>query len=529
MSLKENVKKIIGYDIRVKSFDTKESDYSPALKDLVENKSELKNTNITLSKRSDGKEYSKSVQDILTGWDKVNVELQKYGDDKVSDMLEYDSLHSGTPMKYKPFQPCLDKLKHLNLDKTLYWYPATTGSIRAKQDFIEYLYSQGFPKSNEISIHNIVFTCSTTHAFSIILKTICRPYDVILMPAPNYGIFALMPDRVNANIETIDLKEEDNFFINATSLSKRIDEINEKLKEQYKGKLDYTPKVVAYLNLNPHNPIGNVMSKKNIKILEDLADVCLEKGVFIIDDLIYRDLSFDLENKALPIASIPKYFNNTISLFGLSKAYGLAGFRSGVVVCPSPIYYGLSKEIFEYQDSTPILQVKAMQGVFNGKKSTKKKLDNYLTNIISEYKYRLKFTTALIYGIDYVEKEFQTRIKSDLRNIINNDNLYKKMLTPIPNLKIRDNTYPESGFFIVLDFTKLKNKYYKGKKIENEFDLLKCFYSKGKVKYLMGENICWPYKNEFVARAHFALELEALVRNFKTIREVIEEMTDEED
>lgn len=527
MNIKDVAKKILGLDLKIKDLETNKEDYSPALEELVNNKPDLKHPNITLSKRSDNEEYSKSIQPILTGWDKVNVELDKYGDPNVKDINEYDGLHSGTPMFYKPFKDIIKKVQKVKYDKTIYRYPATTGTNKAKQDMIEYLYSEGFDKSIEMGTHNVVFTCSTTHAFTIILNTIARPHDVIIMPGPNYGIFALMPDRVNANVEIIDLKEEDKFLINPDSLSKKIDEINKNLKKKYKNKLDYTPKVVAYLNLNPHNPIGNVMSKKDIDLITRLGDVCLEKGVFIIDDLIYRDLTFDLENKAFPIASIKKYFNNTISLFGISKAYALAGFRAGAIICPTPIYWGLSKEIFEYMDSTPVLQVKAMQGVFNGSKKTKRHTQKYLSKLLDEYKYRLAFTTALIYGINGVDNSYKYRIISDIKNIVQDEKLAGKLLTPIPNLEIRKNTYPQSGFFIVLDFTKLKGKIYNGKKINSEFDLLKCFYAKGKVKYLMGENMSWPYKNEFVARAHFALELKALVKNFMIIREVIEGMKDE--
>ncbi|MEG0994615.1 MAG: aminotransferase class I/II-fold pyridoxal phosphate-dependent enzyme, partial [Bacilli bacterium] len=86
------------------------------------------------------------------------------------------------------------------------------------------------------------------------------------------------------------------------------------------NKLNYQPKVVAFLNMNPHNPLGKVMSVKNKDLIEKIGDICLEKGVFVIDDLIYRDLTFDQDNLALPMASYPKYFNNTISLFGLSKS-----------------------------------------------------------------------------------------------------------------------------------------------------------------------------------------------------------------
>lgn len=42
-------------------------------------------------------------------------------------------------------------------------------------------------------------------------------------------------------------------YVNPQKLSNRIDEINKQLEVKYKDKLDYTPKVVAFLNENPHN------------------------------------------------------------------------------------------------------------------------------------------------------------------------------------------------------------------------------------------------------------------------------------
>ena len=89
---------------------------------------------------------------------------------------------------------------------------------------------------------------------------------------------------------------------------------------------------MAFLNANPNNPTGKVMGEKNVELLTEIGNVCLERGVFVIDDLVYRDTSYDPDNIAKPIATIPGMFRNTISLFGLSKSYGLASLRAGFIV-----------------------------------------------------------------------------------------------------------------------------------------------------------------------------------------------------
>jgi aspartate/methionine/tyrosine aminotransferase len=531
--LKEKIKKILHIGMKIDEVNHDDSKYPKSLRDLLKSKPELGENHIVMKRRPDGREFYPAVKKIMDGWDLLNVELEKYGDDKVPEMSEYDCLDSGSPMKYRPFAGCTIPLRNFSLDRHVYEYPATSGSRDARIDFIEYLYREGFTKQKKdgyegLSLQNVAFTCSTTHAFNMILDVIARPYDIILISGPNYGIFTLCPERNNLRVEIINLEEEDNFLINPTKLAKRIDELNDELKKEFKdSKLGYIPKVVAYLNLNPHNPIGNVMSKKDIKLIENFAQVCLDRGTFIIDDLIYRDLCFDQDNKAFPIASIPKYFNNTISLFGISKAYGVAGFRAGVIVCPAPIYWGIAARIFESMDSIPVPQVNALRGAFNGTNFRYRAYNHYFKPLMAEYLYRLDFTCALINGIDSVKETNRNKIIKDLKTIVKDEDKVNKLLKGIEGVDIRKGTFPQSGFFLVVDFTKLKGKYYRGEKINGEFDLLKIFYNRGKIKYLMGLNMSWPYEDEMVARTNFALELPALVNNYSIIGQVVEELTDE--
>ena len=65
---------------------------------------------------------------------------------------------------------------------------------------------------------------------------------------------------------------------------------------------------------------------KNKEILEGIGDVCLEKGVFVIDDLIYRDLTFDREE----LFKIDRNFICTLTLKQKKSeiTYGFGSFKS---------------------------------------------------------------------------------------------------------------------------------------------------------------------------------------------------------
>jgi len=79
----------------------------------------------------------------------------------------------------------------------------------------------------------------------------------------------------------------------------------------------------------------------------------------------------------------------------------------------------------------------------------------------------------------------------------------------------------------MLDFTKLKGKYYQNQKIETEYDLLKAMYHFGKIRYLMGENIVWPYPDEMVARANFAIDKNALIHNLYQMNKLVKVLKNE--
>lgn len=91
----------------------------------------------------------------------------------------------------------------------------------------------------------------------------------------------------------------------------------------------------------------------------------------------------------------------------------------------------------------------------------------------------------------------------------------------IPDVSIRDNTYPESGFFAVVDFTKLIGKCYNNNVITNDADFLVYLYQKTKINCLMGLNFSWPYPGEIVGRFNFAIEKRDLIHNLYLINKAI--------
>ena len=467
--------------------------------------------------RHDGEQFNPTVQAIADA-----IDFYGYGvrDEKIAEIPDID-IGSGNPVCFRPFPPAVEAMKKSLEEDFMYRYPYTEGSDEIRQKLLEYVEREGFintePYSLDnidekgLSVHNITFSVSTSVIFNQIISIISNPGDVVLVTGPNYGLFTIRAERAGAEVEVLNLEKEDHFLINPSKLAKRIDEINESLQRVYNRRKGYVPRVVAFLNENPNNPTGKVMGKNQYSLLCEIGEVCKKRGVFVIDDLVYRDICYDKENIAVPIATIPGMFRNTISLFGLSKSYSMASLRAGFVVADEIIIRELVNKIFQGMDSTPDIIGKALGGAFNATEERYKKYDIYFNELREIYLYKFNLLKALIYGIEKADSKYKDRIAKTITDTLGYTNA-NKLLSGIPMVNFPKNLEPESGFFAILDFSKLKGMKFNGNVIRNERDLLEFFYATSRIRFLVGQSISWPYGDELVGRITFSIEDEKLIK-----------------
>lgn len=456
--------------------------------------------------------YSTEVKKIYDAFSIYGNELYQLNNDKIKG-LQTRSLGGGSPMRAPIFPPCKERMLNVIEYDDMSEYPLAAGDEEARKEIVGYLEKEGFKSPTKLSEDNIIFTVSTTQAFNIIMNVIARPYDIVLMTGPNYGLFTFVPERsIGATVEILPLSEEDNWYVNPKKLSDRIDKLNNELENEYGSKLGYIPRVVAFLNENPHNPLGKVMNNNNKELLEQIGEVCLNKGVFVIDDIIYRDLTYDRNNLSLPMATNERYFDNTITMTGLSKSFGLAGLRTGMIVANEAIIRGVRNYIFQTMDSSPILQGKAMAGAFNASERRYQQYEDYFNPIIAEYKYRLELLKGMIEGLASIkDEEVRHQVENDIRKYADSDFNLEDLMSGIPDVHFVNGTIPESGFFALLDYTKLKGKGADGREIISETELLKYMYEQEKIKIILGQSISFPNEEQLIGRVTTALEREDIV------------------
>lgn len=462
--------------------------------------------------RYDGDSFNPTVQEIADAIEYYGFEVR---DDDITTVPDID-LGSGNPTKYPPFPMAIDEMKK-SLDSYMYKYPYTEGSDEIRKVLLDYIEKEGFINTTPynysdiddkgLCVHNITFLPSTSIAFNMVVSLISKPGDVVLVTGPNYGLFTIRAERAGAEVEVLPLSKEDCWLVNPEKLANKIDEINESLQKVYNRRKGYIPRVVAFVNTNPNNPTGKVMGEKNADLLKEIGEVCLKRGVFIIDDLVYRDLTFDSQNIAKPIATIPGMFRNTISLFGLSKSYGMASLRAGFVVADEVIIRELINRIFQGMDSAPDIVGRALAGAFNVRPERDSIYQDYFSKLRTIYQEKYQLLKALVEGIDSINNSsLKNRIRSKIENQITDSKLLKQVLKGLPYTKFPDNLEPESGFFAILDFTKVRGMKYNNTIINTERDLLTFFYRTYRTRFLVGQSISWPYPNELVGRVTFAIE-----------------------
>jgi alanine-synthesizing transaminase len=92
-----------------------------------------------------------------------------------------------------------------------------------------------------------------------------------------------------------------------------------------------TPRTRAIVVINPNNPTGAVYPRAT---LEGIAELARQHGLVIMADEIYDKILYDGAVHTSIAAIAPDLF--TLTFNGLSKAYRVAGFRSGWMLVTGP-------------------------------------------------------------------------------------------------------------------------------------------------------------------------------------------------
>ena len=100
-----------------------------------------------------------------------------------------------------------------------------------------------------------------------------------------------------------------------------------------------TPRTRAVVTISPNNPTGAVYPESAVRAVNAL---CAEQGIFHIHDEAYEYFTYDGARHVSP-SGFEGAARHTISLYSLSKAYGMASWRIGYMVIPAALFEAINK------------------------------------------------------------------------------------------------------------------------------------------------------------------------------------------
>lgn len=203
----------------------------------------------------------------------------------------------------------------------------------------------------------ILITVGVSEALDLAMRAILNPGEKVLVPEPYYVAYGPVVELAGGRPVFLKTSIETGFKITP----RQIDEA------AGKG-------VRALLLGYPCNPTGTSYSKQE---LAEIARVIKKKGLLVISDELYDELTYDFEHT--PMATLADMRDRVIYLNGFSKSYAMTGFRVGYTCGPADVIGAMTK-IHQYtmlcaSITSQVAAIEALKGAAPDVQAMKKEYD----------------------------------------------------------------------------------------------------------------------------------------------------------
>jgi aspartate/methionine/tyrosine aminotransferase len=166
----------------------------------------------------------------------------------------------------------------------------------------------------------IVVTAGGNMAFVNAVLAVTDPGDEVILQAPFY--FNHDMAIALAGCRTVAVPTDDRYQLRPEAIRAAI-----------------TARTRAVVTISPNNPSGAVYPES---ALREVNAVCAAHGVYHVHDEAYESFTYDGTRHCSP-GSLAGSVPHTISLFSLSKTYGMASWRIGYMVIPAHLFEAVTK------------------------------------------------------------------------------------------------------------------------------------------------------------------------------------------
>jgi len=190
-------------------------------------------------------------------------------------------------------------------------YSDARGLLSARRAVVQYHERLGV---GDIDVDDVYLGNGVSELIAIALQALLNNDDEVLIPAPDYPLWTAVVSLCRGRAVHYRCDESAGWLPDLDDIAARIG-----------------PRTRALVVINPNNPTGAVYPRE---LLEGLVDLARRHGLVLFSDEIYDRILYDGATHTATAALAPDVL--TLTFNGLSKAYRVAGFRSGWVVVSGP-------------------------------------------------------------------------------------------------------------------------------------------------------------------------------------------------
>lgn len=168
----------------------------------------------------------------------------------------------------------------------------------------------------------VMISCGATEAIQMALFTLADPGDEVILITPAWPNYFGQIAMCGAVIKEVPAREENGFVPDPEDIRAAV-----------------TDRTKAVILNSPSNPTGAVIGRETCRAI---ADLILEKDLFVISDEIYSRLTYGEEDHT-SITSFPGLRERTVYISGFSKMFAMTGWRLGYAVARPEIIKNMTK------------------------------------------------------------------------------------------------------------------------------------------------------------------------------------------
>ncbi|MEU1789321.1 pyridoxal phosphate-dependent aminotransferase [Streptomyces sparsogenes] len=190
-------------------------------------------------------------------------------------------------------------------------YSDSRGILPARRAVVQHYQQRGL---GDVGVDDVFLGNGVSELVSMAVQALVEDGDEILIPAPDFPLWTAVTTLAGGKAVHYVCDESADWYPDLDDMASKI-----------------TDRTRAVVIISPNNPTGAVYPRE---ILEGILDLARRHHLMVFSDEIYDKILYDGAVHHSPAVLAPDLVCLTFS--GLSKAYRVAGFRSGWVVVSGP-------------------------------------------------------------------------------------------------------------------------------------------------------------------------------------------------